>query len=174
MMDCSDDKTLITKLSDINIDEMDVTRIDFSTIIGNDEKIITSRIIKLSSQFSDLPSFKMVDFYDYRAKLVARKLKVARILAALKRSLAKIRKEVYDEYKTPPARGKYNTNQILLNNAEEREIYIGYNIRIAQSLVDNISNWLNFIMDSIKTLDQMIFGIDHIIKIHDKFGAFSK
>ena len=120
-------------------------------------------LARLTNDVSEMANGKH-EIYNYRADLVSKKLELMTSSNRINRiNIAKKRK-IYDGYKLgKPAPGS-NTS-MMPKNDYERQLYVDSDMRNENFHLKLIDDQLQFVIDSIKSLDNIIFGIEYVIAL---------
>jgi hypothetical protein len=110
------------------------------------------------------------EFYRYRQDVVSKKLTIMNISNTFNRRAIKQKNELYLQYKFGKKSIANPTSVIardslLPKNDFERSLYLDSDMRDMNYFLEVINNHLEFITQSLKTIDNMIFGIDYVIKL---------
>jgi hypothetical protein len=104
--------------------------------------------------------------YLTRHRLVDLKRRLMQGIAVCQKDIKTKKKNHYDEYKFGIKRN--NSSAVVLKNDYEREIYLDNDVKSAQFFVDILDSNLDWVVESLKTMDNIIYGISHVIAL-DQF-----
>ena len=129
---------------------------------------IEVKLNELSKLFSNIYELSRDKhkLYEYRQKLVSRKYELMTNSNVINKTVVQKKRQIYDGYKL----GKGTTSQVMPKNDFEREMYLNDDLKSTNLMVSLIDGQIGLIVDSIKTLDNMIFGVQYAIEL-EKFKA---
>lgn len=134
----------------------------------HESKIITDRIKELAQMMSDIHDLatNKHKLYEYRQDLVQKKFFLMSLSNKFYRKYIKMRKDIHDAYKFGRKLSTSNTS-IILKNEEERSMYIYNDMPEYEFKKQLIADQLDNIMDSIKSIDKLIYGIPYAISLEE-------
>lgn len=99
-------------------------------------------------------------FYSYRQELIGRKQLILDDQSHVTRDISLIKKQSIIDYKV----GK-NDDGFKPSNDYERRAVIDGDLSSFQTCVETLDNHVNFIMESIKNISDMIYGFQFVIEL---------
>ena len=134
---------------------------DLREVFERERKEITELIKNLNQKIriiTEIPELQ-VELYSYRQIIVEKRAQLYSTLSVIKKSLKNKRKKAYIETKT--------NNDISIKSAIDTNIFVEDYIREESEKIDLLELQINFMEESINTLDRVIFGIKNRISIED-------
>ena len=131
----------------------------------NERKVIQDRVKELTEMFRDIHdlAIQQHELYGYRQDLVSKKQEVMSYSNIMNRTANNQRRMTHDSYKT--GKPVNAAAQMQPKNDFERELYLKDDMRNVEIHLKIVADFLEFILDSIKTIDNMIYGVDYAIKL---------
>lgn len=124
--------------------------------LGEDIKTVVSSM----NSMGEMASVKGLP-YKVRHELVEAKLKCLQFMSTVNRELKIERKNNYESYKFGKKDNK-ECGPLVLKNETERSLYIDYDVKEYDFAADVLSSQLEWLNDSIKTIDRVLYGIEHL------------
>lgn len=142
---------------------------------NNEAIAVAAKMRELAELTNDVT--KMADgkhkIYNYRADLVKRKLELMTASNRLNRTVISQKRKVYDGYKLGKPVAGSNTG-MMPKNDYERQLYVDSDLRNENFHLKLIDDQLQFIVDQIKGVDNIIFGIEYVIALQQYKTSMGK
>jgi len=133
--------------------------------------------LKIDNKLKELSKFLMDarelsanqgHFYSYRQVLVSRKFDIMTKYSNISSLSRKENRLIMDSYKSGIKQSDLVSNiNMRPNNDKEREIIYGDDMRDVDRYLSLVNNHITFLVDSIKTVDQMIYGFEYTMKLEE-------
>lgn len=126
----------------------------------------------LFQSISDLANLRH-EIYMNRHELVTKKFDLMHISGIVSRMHVIRRKKVIDAYKFGNVKAPGINSAVILKNEDEREVYYSYDLRFSEYFMRLIDSQIDWITATIKSVDDMIYGIPHAIEL-EKYKTIMK
>ena len=138
------------------------TRLERLSILDNDVNEINKRISDIISKFSIDILTAQLELFTFRQVLVEKLNSISKILIHIN---SELRVKKYEAQNTAKTKTQYVTK-----NYTENETIINYNINEVLTYKEKLDIHKSFLENSLKTIDNMLFGINSKIKYMSEFS----
>lgn len=130
----------------------------------DDVNKMTENIKELSTCLVNLGKLsKQQDkLYSYKQSLIQRKQEILDDQSYINKDFSIMKKERMVEYKIGN-----NSDGFRPSNDTERKLFIDSKMSGMQLCIDTLDNHINFMIDSIKTMTEMIYGVQYALELEN-------
>ncbi len=135
-----------------------------------EKESIDVKIKALAKYFSDIMMLakNQGDFYSYRQTLVSKRREKQAFLSTISREINSETRLVLNSYKLGKKLSEYATDVSMRpSNDTERTMYINDDLKDVLLVTNLISSHIQYLDDSIATLNSQLLGINYCIKLQD-------
>ena len=124
-------------------------------------------LTELYSSIHDLANLKH-QFYQIRQKLVSKKFELQEIADGIGRNFKHQKRDITKSYILGQRQVQKNS-AISLKNKDERDTFHEADLRHTIWFMEVLDNQINWTIDTLKTVDNLIFGLPYAIELEAKY-----